>query len=289
MDENFVVTLINPLSKVKGRKAKENSVIGLPALNPPKDDRARAQWSRQCDLYVFKATMSADPISNVKDCIVLVIYEGSCQMAFIRLDKDTTWTYIHAGIRNVEDVVYFEDKFYAVDDLNQLWYFSVTTTQFKSRDVDSAVGAVVEDDLIRRYLVELNDHKELVMVKRYMDFEPNRGHLIGRRKTTKFQVFKINADKHEWTEIKTIGDVAIFVGDSVVSVLASDFLGCQADCIYFVHDWDRQRPGYGSRGPRNFGVYNLKTQRFSRIGTAAANLIKMSNRTPIWATANIEL
>ncbi|XP_062014397.1 F-box protein At2g17690-like [Rosa rugosa] len=154
MDEDFVVTLINPSSRVKGRKTKENSIIRLPALNLLKTDEVfNAKWAKFCDYYVFKATISADPISNAKDCIVVVIHEDSRQMAFIRLDKDTTWTYIKEGIADMEDVVYVKDKLYTVDIFDQLHYFAATTGA-KSFDISSITRCFVEEGIIKRYLVE---------------------------------------------------------------------------------------------------------------------------------------
>lgn len=138
-----------------------------------------------------------------------------------------------------------------------------------------------------RYLVELSDHKELLMVQRYISSKFNQ---YGQRYrvTTKFEVFKFDADEYKWIKINTLGDVALFVGEnSSVSLLASNFLGCMPNCIYFLHDWDRvPRPTQ----PRDFGLYSMKTQSFLPVtDTHAASLIKMSNLTPIWTVANIKL
>lgn len=76
MDDNLRVTLINPFSRVKGRGAQEKSIIRLPALNLPKRNIPSGY-------HVDRASISADPITNAKDCIVVVIYEDLCQLAFI--------------------------------------------------------------------------------------------------------------------------------------------------------------------------------------------------------------
>ncbi|XP_061999582.1 F-box protein At4g35733-like [Rosa rugosa] len=277
MDENFIVTLINPFSRVNGRRPKENSIINLPAL------LTRGKRVKQCDFNVFKATISADPISNAKDCIVMIIYEPSCQLAFIRLNKDTTWTYIDSRRRMIEDVLYVGDKFYAVDYKSQLFCIDITTQFDEEEDVILVAEEAFEQDkryLVKNYLVELSEN-ELLMVKRYMFFGPGQHDF---RITLNFELFKLDHDNCEWTKINTLGDVALFIGDSsTISVLASSSLGYLPNCIYFLHDWDRQRIDFGSRGPRDFGVYNIESKKFSRdVTTHAAALMKMSNRTPIW-------
>lgn len=59
VEEDFAVILINPFFRVKGRRNKENSFICLPQLKPPPTERERIFWSKQCEIYVSRATMSA--------------------------------------------------------------------------------------------------------------------------------------------------------------------------------------------------------------------------------------
>ncbi|XP_004309229.1 PREDICTED: putative F-box protein At5g55150 [Fragaria vesca subsp. vesca] len=206
------------------------------------------------------------------------------ELAFIRLDRDTTWIYFYEGIRNIQDLVYVEDRFFAISDFNQLVSF---TPQYNPED-DLKVAAQYfeeeEEAVIKRYLVELSDHKELLMVHRYLD---NRHNIHGKRFTTKIELYTLDADKHKWTKINSLGGAALFLGEnSSISLLASEVLGCLPDCICFIHDFNR----VPCKRPRDFGLYNIKTEKFLQIDdTQAATLIKMSNRTPIWAVANIKL
>lgn len=104
MDENLAVTLINPFLRVKGRREKENSIIRLPSLTPPLTVMERNFWGENYERFVYKATITADPISNANDCIVVVMYEDLCRLAFIRINKDTTWTYIGEEYTTFEEV-----------------------------------------------------------------------------------------------------------------------------------------------------------------------------------------
>ncbi|KAI5346113.1 hypothetical protein L3X38_013992 [Prunus dulcis] len=68
-----------------------------------------------------------DPILNSADCIVAVIYEGFRRLAFIRLGKERTWIYANRRHTLIEEVVFVEDKCYAVDNWSRLLSFDVTT------------------------------------------------------------------------------------------------------------------------------------------------------------------
>ncbi|PQM35051.1 putative F-box protein [Prunus yedoensis var. nudiflora] len=114
---------------VKGRKKRKESFINLPPL-----DKGNLCYERTIVEFVIKATISADPILDANNCVVVVIYEELCKLAFIRLNKDTTWTYVDPGLeyigqslQMVEDVVHVKEKFYAVKGGGQLFSFDIIT------------------------------------------------------------------------------------------------------------------------------------------------------------------
>lgn len=289
MDDNFIVTLINPFSKVVGRRpTRENSTFDLPPLHPPEmsDERYRTKWTRYHEYFVNKAIISADPVSSAKDCTVVVSYADRGRLAFIRLHGDTRWTYIDAGIiERVYEIIYAEDKLYALDSKNRGFSCDITTT---SQLNFTLVAETFEEHvpvgsfMLKEYLVESSEG--LVMVVRCMRTRQRRHR---PRVTVGFIVFKLDAYHRKWAPIDTLGDVALFLGDSVISVMASDFPGCKRNCIYFIHDWELLSFDRFRR-PRDFGVCDLTDQKYFPFEDAGT-LIKMSSRTPIWTMANIKL
>ncbi|PRQ23139.1 hypothetical protein RchiOBHm_Chr6g0258051 [Rosa chinensis] len=300
VDKNLGVTLVNPFFRVKGRREKENSVIRLPPLTPPgwrKWVRVRRKnrddWVERCQYYVHKATLSADPASDANDCIVVVIYEERLRLAFIRLGKDKTWTYIDErvgtsvssivinGCRGIEEVARVEDKFYGVNYGSELYSFKVTPQS--SSDVKLAACGVEQKVFVKRYLVEAKE-RVILMVQRYIKFD----YEVGKRVTRKFRIFELNLDECEWIEKQSLGDVALFVGDnSSVSVLASNFPTCQPNCIYFNHD--RSRAGC-EFPPHDFGVYNVVSQSFlDPYPTHVKTMVETTDRLPIWIMPTIQL
>lgn len=276
---NFTVTLVNPFFRVRGRGEKQHSVIHLPPLSPPE---SLYYWQRY-DHYVHKATISADPILNANDCIVVVITEPCYTLAFIRLGTDKRWTYVGESMRcrGFEEVVFLEDKFYGVQNNSRIFSFEVTA-QFNS-DLKLAAHSIPPDHYIKRYLVYSNN-KQLLMVQKYISFDDE-----DKRYTDKFEVHKLNFGKRKWIKTNTLGGVAIFLGDnSSFAVLASNFPGCLPNCIYFNHDSDSIYHGVGE--PRDFGLYNVEEKRFLPIDTAyVSTLVKMSNQPAIWILPTFRL
>ncbi|PRQ48226.1 hypothetical protein RchiOBHm_Chr2g0108331 [Rosa chinensis] len=278
VDKTFGVTLVNPLFRVRGREKKENSLIRLPPLTPP----GWKKWYKDCERFVCKATISADPILNAHDCIVTVIHLERCTLAFIRLGKDTTWTYVNESVDNarlgchmVEEAASLGNKFYAVNSWSEVLFFDVSTwSNSNIKLVGRGNRPDDDDDDIKRYIFEGEGNK-LWMVQRYLEF----GEV--KRVTKKFRVFELNYQAGEWTEKNTLGDFAVFVGDNFsVCVLAAKLLGFQSNCIYFNHD--RDYVGYYYEA-YDFGVYNVEDQCFEEIYTESVEkLLEMSYPLPIW-------
>ncbi|KAK9924379.1 hypothetical protein M0R45_032749 [Rubus argutus] len=300
VDKNLGVTLVNPFLRVKGRREKENSLIRLPPLTPPGwrkwvrvRRRNRDDWVERCQYYVHKATLSADPASNANDCIVVVIFEERLRLAFIRLGKDTTWTYVDEkvctsvgsrvvnGCCGIEEVARVEDKFYVLNHASELFAFEVTP--LSKPDVELAACGFRAGLFVKRYLVEVNENV-ILMVQRYIQFDRT----VGKRETRNFRIFEVNFDKCEWIEKHTLGDVALFVGDnSSVSVSALNFPSCQPNCIYFNHESSRMGCEFP---PHDFGVYNVENQSFLQpYTTHAQSLVEMTDRLPIWVVPTIQL
>ncbi|XP_061999352.1 probable F-box protein At1g44080 [Rosa rugosa] len=277
VEENFAVTLLNPFSRVIGMEEKENSIIHLPPLEGPK--QGREQWVKKCDYYVYKAMISADPVVNAEDCVVVVIYEEQCRLSFIRLNKDKAWTYVHRP-RPVQDVLHFGNRYYAVNYWSNLYSFDITTQS--NSDVDCFVSSIpLQNVYTKRYLVDSNE-KELMMVQRHMAYEGSK--LV----TKKFKTFKFKLDDiFDWIEQETLGDVALFVGDnSTVSVVASSFSGCQPNCIYFNDDNNCMKGCFEG----DFGVYNVGTKSISRLYTVdAMSLLEKTKLHPIWIVPTLQL
>ncbi|PON90858.1 hypothetical protein TorRG33x02_132640 [Trema orientale] len=126
----------------------------------------------------------------------------------------------------------------------------------------------------KRYLVE-SSGGDLLQVKRYRQWNNNRV-------TVFFRIFKLSSDLSRWVEMKTLGEDSLFLGDnSSISVLASRYVGCQKNCIYFTHDKDVT--GYSRHGPWDLGVYDLESGLCTRgFNIDAALITKMVGRSPIW-------
>lgn len=217
VEKDFTVSLINPFFRYKGTRMKENSIIRLPPINPPNFNKPK--WAKISDHFVFKASISTDPILNSADCIVAVTYEGFRRLAFIRLGKERTWIYADGRHTLIEEVVFVEDKCYAVDNWSRLLSFDVTTRS--NPNVKVVAKGIKRTGNTTRYLVALNEGKFLMVHRTYyFDYERNK------RATGKIKVFELDLKECKWIEKDTLGGISLFAGDNfTIYVLASELSG----------------------------------------------------------------
>ncbi|CAN6688691.1 unnamed protein product [Malus baccata var. baccata] len=223
--ENFVVTLRNPQFDVKGR-TKRPSIIRLPPLKPQINYKIQT------------------PISNSKDCILMVLYEPLSQLAPInRLGKETRWTYIDKH----------GDEIYPWIRDRKIWAFD--STSISTVDIQLVVIGIA-DEPQKMYLVG-SKKKGLLMIYRFSEYRLFTRD--GLRKTT-------------------IDDIALFVDDNdSIYVVASMHSGCQSSCIYFViNDYKGINYKYTFD---NFEVYNFKSQSVTKLA-CLRNPVKRTRYPP---------
>lgn len=226
------------------------------------------------EYHVKKILVTADPVSNPEKCVVLAIFGRDERLAFIRYAKDTTWTTIdlEEDRGQFHDVVQHKNHFYGVNEFNKLVCF----------DIPDEAGPVTVNVLTPRL------DSEPCMVQRYLVKTPEGDLLqVARQKacedfcwTIRFKVMRLDAGECSWTKVKSLGDVALFLGDNAsIAVRASDFYGCQSDCIYFNQDKD---PMDMIHHFGDFGIYEVGKKRFSsNLNINWSTLDRMPKR-PLW-------
>ncbi|XP_060211729.1 probable F-box protein At1g44080 [Lycium barbarum] len=89
-------------------------------------------------------------------------------------------------------------------------------------------------------------------------------------RTVKFDVYKMDMNRGNWLEVKSLNDgILLLGGNQSFSVLAKDHRGYKANSIYFTDDyWDRVNEDY-LYGGHDMGVFSLEdgcAKQFCEIG-----------------------
>ncbi|KAF6160122.1 hypothetical protein GIB67_021419 [Kingdonia uniflora] len=103
------------------------------------------------------------------------------------------------------------------------------------------------------YIVESNG--EFLFVKRHLNLLNSKPDLV--YVTVGFLIYKLSSNFSEWIQIGSLGDRLLFLGrNSSFSLSASNFQGCEGNCVYFTDDYSEPYEG-GVRGNNDFGLFHV--------------------------------
>ncbi|KAK3231735.1 hypothetical protein Dsin_003616 [Dipteronia sinensis] len=136
---------------------------------------------------------------------------------------DKTWTRI-VGI-SYADVTYYKGKYYAIDANYIITAIDVTSDNPSMIQVTQIQQlSTFRWDYERLYILE--SAGALVVVVRKLE-----------NIDSQFRVFDIDVSNGTWTEVKDLGNKALFLGQySSLSVEISHVSHCKANCLYFIQD-----------------------------------------------------
>ncbi|KAK3012547.1 hypothetical protein RJ639_009338 [Escallonia herrerae] len=255
-ESDWSMTLLHPLSRRQ---------IRLPHMSTLEDHD-----SVEYDGCIWKAVLSSSPSSS--DCTVMIIQGCLVKLAFCKPGINNAWTTIETKLSMYFDVIHFNGNFYAVDGQGNVLLCDVEGANPTIAKVVAKFPSELQPTIIEKlYLVESSGKllvvsREGVMVRPVDETgdvdEDNCELTYG---TTSFQVFEVDLSNDGWTEVKNLGNRALFLGhNSSFSVEASHEC-VKANCIYFADDCMESYYGEDESvgGGKDMGIYNLRDGSFT--------------------------
>ncbi|KAK9289986.1 hypothetical protein L1049_008148 [Liquidambar formosana] len=263
------IELFNPVTRVR---------IALPPqFEFPKQPKMGMvlDWSR----FVYKAIVIKRLLDSRKiddEYVVMAIYGLERRLAFARPGYNSWVAVKNSSCASFRDVAYFEGCIFALCEMG-----SLLLCEIDGPDAPRAVqiGSPLGYDLGRwdqLYLVESSG--DLLMVIRH-DYDIWTEYYY---ETVDFTVYKFNFDTGNWTEVKDLGDRALFVGHCCsMSLSTSNIVNCQPNSIYFTVDklkrwWIYEVKQTG----RDMGIYNMADKSIKNLYSGVDSPSYYS--CPIW-------
>lgn len=194
-------------------------------------------------LHGGKVTFSAS--SNGEDFVVLTVHVTG-KLAMLRHGNKRLTVIDDDRLSSFDDLIFFDGEFYAIDKAGRTVVLVIGSPPVLS------LIAVSESDGSKKSLVESNG--ELLMVDTYFD----NGIHEKIKRVVRFRVFKLDRIGGMWIEIENLGDRILFLGEkSAFSAAASEFSGCQGNCIYYSNSFFFLN-GQEDEAFTGIGIFNLE-------------------------------
>ncbi|XP_009802340.1 F-box protein SKIP23-like [Nicotiana sylvestris] len=207
-----------------------------------------------CTQYVEKAVISSDPLISKEDYVLALIQGSPRTFAFWRPgSKSFTSVSQIVPERAYSDIAWHDGQFYGVD-----FEGNVIVFDFRSGDYPTSVRVIRSEippeviDGNQVYIVY--SMGELLVINRDGAYEDDDTGIYGAKQ---FHVYKINDIDSSYSEVKDLGDRALFVGNSATVVVEQLAHGIKGSHIYYTDDCKDTYFSLEQGGGKDMGVYNL--------------------------------
>ncbi|KAG5526624.1 hypothetical protein RHGRI_032781 [Rhododendron griersonianum] len=256
--------------------------------------RARMRHKFSYELHILKVVLSHDPSLMPNNAFVVgAIFDMARSLAYIK-PGDNKWTYIPPiKMSSLTDAIYHLGKFYVVDGYSGM--YSVDISKSFSKPRVEVVAPRTPTKANKVYIVKSHEG-DLLLVQRFLEWRGNPR----RWATSCFKIFKVlglggcssgagssAAGSYgqivERVEIHSLGDETLFLGDNYsLSVSASDYPGCQPNCIYYTDDTIGYNMPYYPYGSRDTGIYYLLDRSFAPHYRVKTKQKRVPIPPPVW-------
>ncbi|XP_059460504.1 F-box protein SKIP23-like [Corylus avellana] len=291
LDDSPAVLLLNPLTPSRLHLPPLSAFPNVVSFNYSEVGKEYALRGVSGEIYrrslremrnsfIKKVVLSSAPLKN-KNFIALAILNHSNILVYCK-NGDQSWSFIHVARFFCEDVIYYNDLFYAVDKNGAIAVCDVNG----SSPTVSVIRPPLQLGGDMQYLVNSGDD-ELLLVTRYVDLQyddtdpyvPSEFY-----KTVGFEVFRMNWGEPRWERVTSLGDRMFFIGENMsISFLAYDFRACLGNCIYFTDDCEFYD---GAFGDYDLGIFKLWDGSIEPLPCYQRNPHSQTHWPPIWVTPN---
>ncbi|PKI37109.1 hypothetical protein CRG98_042508, partial [Punica granatum] len=234
--------------------------------------------SHMRDSFVQKIVLSSAPTDDPEFAAVAVL--TSHDLAVCR-HGDSRWTFVEGASSYTEDVIYRDGSFHALHKSGRVAVFSPSSAPEVS--FVEAHGRF-QGDL--HYLVSAGE--DWLLVTRYLKIQCEDEPHLAMHKTAGFDVFKLDRrieSGPRWVKMTDLGDYMLFVGrNSSLALRASEFPGCEGDCIYFTDDYSEYNSDW--IGEPDVGIYRLWDGGIEPLPCYPQSTAHLIRPQPIWLTRN---
>ncbi|RYR56184.1 hypothetical protein HN51_009498 [Arachis hypogaea] len=184
-------------------------------------------------IWVGKVIINSCPINDNEDFMAVAIHGFRCTLAFYK-PNNKRWLDLDDK-RWFDDVIFFGEKIYAVEDSGQLYEFDTNTESGPVGGIHEAKppfrAAVGSYQL--KYLVGRANGSLLMLVRH---FTYHRGF----SRTYKFDIYELKKNAKEWCRLRSLENYVVMIGfNSSVQMLPAS-IQTKGNQIYFtdnLQDW----------------------------------------------------
>ena len=295
-EKSSSIYLVNPLTKARiklpprskfpdvrkyhaNKHGKEYLLWSLSLISVPGEYYSVDSTGVRNDL-LQKVVLSSSPTCS--NFVAVAIYGELGSLAYYKRG-DKKWSVLHDKAPPYKDAIFHDGQLYALKGNGQLMVCDIGS--YPKPIVTEVAPEPSRTPFGDLHLVESSSGIMMVQqcFKRGYIYEPSELYI---RKTTSFNIFRLDTNRRNWYQVQSLGDDMLFLGlNSSISISSHDYPDTyKGNCIYFTdvnYNFDLEGTGRGF----DEGVFCLDDNKIEPLPAYVGDSHEVWP-APIWVTPN---
>ncbi|XLR25148.1 hypothetical protein S83_053048 [Arachis hypogaea] len=212
---------------------------------------------------VYKVIINSSPEHDIENFMAVVIFGPNQRLAFYK-PGNMRWVEFPTRDKRFEDVIFFQEKIYAINNDGQLYEFD---TKIRA----GLKGGIHETRPPSEIPVGPHEPKcligcangSLLMLVRYLR-HPFLRRIRRDFETYKFDIYELKRNRKEWSTLDNLGNYILVIGFNSSVQIPVPFLS-KGNQIWFTDNQTAMQSSFYGPVPQDIGIFDLDHGSFQRV------------------------
>ncbi|XP_052117495.1 putative F-box protein At5g55150 [Arachis duranensis] len=209
-------------------------------------------------LHVCKVIINSSPECDIENFMALVIFGPNRRLAFYK-PGNMRWVEFPTRDKRFDDVIFFQEKIYAINNYGQLYEFDTKTRAGLKGGIHETrpPSEIFLSPTKPKYLVGCANGSLLMLVrhteKKNKEYE-----------TYKFDIYELKRNRKEWSTLDNLGNYILVIGFNSSVQIPAPFLS-KGNQIWFTDNQIAAQSSFYDPVAQDIGIFDLDHRSFQRV------------------------
>ncbi|MED6219392.1 hypothetical protein PIB30_035397 [Stylosanthes scabra] len=211
--------------------------------------------------HIWKVIINSSPDDYSENFMAVAIFGQLNRLAFYKAGYKR-WIEFPTRDRSFEDVIFFQEKIYAVNNYGQLYEFDTKTREGLTGGIHESTPPpnVRFSPYTCRYLFGCENGSLLMLVRHV-----GRPRKTKECETYKFDIFELKRSEKEWSKVVNLGNHILVIGYNSSAIISAVPFLSKGNQIWFADNQTELQSSARHPIDQDIGIFDLDDGSFQRI------------------------
>ncbi|QHO43922.1 putative F-box protein At5g60060 [Arachis hypogaea] len=227
-----------------------------------RDIRSTLDRDRVHRFQVEKVIINLSPEHDIENFMAVVIFGPNQRLAFYK-PGNMRWEEFPTRDKWFEDVIFFQEKIYAINNVGQLYEFDTKTRAGLKGGIHETrpPPEIPRGPHTPKYLIGCANGSLLMLVRHV---GPPLGRKSKEYETSKFDIYELKRNRKQWSTLDNLGNYILVIGFNSSVQIPAPFLS-KGNQIWFTDNQIELKSSFYDPVAQDIGIFDLDHGSFQRV------------------------